>query len=261
MVDNKPRIFIVGIQWNDEFINHDNLNSLMAVLPSDIQDRLKRFYHSEDSWRSLIGHLLPRYWLTRNQISLEQIRFGKTEHGKPLIIQSPEPLTYNVTHDSDVVAIGCGSGEAVGIDVMRVALPRKTTMDEFVDFVTEQLTEREKAQLGRNAGDEATRLLRLYRMWTVKEAYTKALGEGLGYDFARIEYDVLNGAVTVDGKVPQGWEIVSFVVRHASDAYVVSTARQVGGEQTVMLHLDDAPDGLLEFVEIKALAMYSIPSV
>lgn len=95
----------------------------------------------------------------------------------------------------------------------------------------------------------------------MKEAYTKALGEGLGYDFARIEYDVLKGTVTVDRKIPQGWEITSFVVRHASDAYVVSTARQVGGEQTVMLHLDDAPDGLVELVEIKALAMYPVPSV
>jgi 4'-phosphopantetheinyl transferase len=97
-------------------------------------------------------------------------------------------------------------------------------------------------------------------MWTVKEAYTKALGEGLGYDFARIEYDVLEGTVTVDGKPPSGWEIVSFLVRRIADTYVISTARRVGEEGTAMLHLEDAPKGLVEFIELDTLAECLVPS-
>lgn len=99
----------------------------------------------------------------------------------------------------------------------------------------------------------------MYRIWTVKEAYTKALGEGLGYDFARIEYDVPNKTITVDGKVPQGWEITSFTVRHASDTYIVSTVRWLGGNLTKILHLEDAPDGLVNFVEVDALAKCLFP--
>lgn len=91
-------------------------------------------------------------------------------------------------------------------------------------------------------------------MWTVKEAYTKALGEGLGYDFARIEYDVVNQVVTVDRKEPEGWEITSFLVQHLTDKYVVSTACKVEGNRSTMRHLDSPPDGLVSFVEVETLA-------
>ncbi|KAG8691797.1 copper chaperone of lysine biosynthesis protein [Ceratobasidium sp. 423] len=264
-VDNAV-IYAALIEWNDKLINTESLNRLMGILPPERQAKLKKFYHAEDSWRSLIGQLLPRYWLRQKQIDPETVGFDATEHGKPIILtgqktQSPVALTYNVTHDSDVVAIACGSGEPVGIDVMRVALPRRTSMNEFVEFVSEQLTAREKEALDPKAGSEATRLLRLYRMWTVKEAYTKALGEGLGYDFARIEYDVLNGKVTVDGKPPPGWEIMSFLVRHATDTYVISTARRIGGDQATMLHLEDAPEGLVQFVEVNTVGECLVPSV
>jgi 4'-phosphopantetheinyl transferase len=96
-------------------------------------------------------------------------------------------------------------------------------------------------------------------MWTVKEAYTKALGEGLGYEFARIEYDVLNKSITVDGEAPRGWKVSSFVVQHRSDTYVVSTARRLGEDQTIMLHLEDTPDALVNFIELKALAKCLVP--
>ncbi|CAE6532063.1 unnamed protein product [Rhizoctonia solani] len=261
MAQNGATIYATPIEWDNKLINAEGLNRLMSILPPERQAKLKKFYHAEDSWRSLIGQLLPRYWLGQKQMDPETIGFGATEHGKPIITQSPVPLTYNVTHDSDMVAIACGSGEPVGIDVMRVALPRRTSMNEFVEFVSEQLTTTEKESLDPKAGDEATRLLRLYRMWTVKEAYTKALGEGLGYEFARIEYDVLNGRVTVDGKLPLGWEITSFLVRHAMDTYVISTARQVGGDQETMLHLEDAPEGLFQFVGVDALAKFLVPSI
>jgi 4'-phosphopantetheinyl transferase len=97
-------------------------------------------------------------------------------------------------------------------------------------------------------------------MWTVKEAYTKALGEGIGYDFARIEYDVVNHTVKVDGVIPQGWEITSFLVPHMDDKYVVSVAYQVGGDESRMLHLDAPPDGLVKFVGVETLARKFAPS-
>ncbi|KAJ1311008.1 hypothetical protein OPQ81_009515 [Rhizoctonia solani] len=259
-MENDAIIYVTPIQWSNQLINTGSLNRLMGILPPERQVKLKKFYHTEDSWRSLIGQLLPRYWLRQKQIDPEVVGFGVTEHGKPIITQSAVTLSYNVTHDSDMVAIACGSGEAVGVDVMRVALPRRTSMNEFVEFISEQLTAREKEALDPKAGNEATRLLRLYRMWTVKEAYTKALGEGLGYDFARIECDVLNGNVMVDGKPPQGWEIVSFLLRHAADTYVISTARQTGGDQVTMVHLEDAPEALVQFVQVDVLAECLAPS-
>ncbi|QRV91258.1 4'-phosphopantetheinyl transferase superfamily [Ceratobasidium sp. AG-Ba] len=252
-------VYIVCIDWKGRDIGPKNLLDLMSVLPLDVQDRLKKFYHAEDSWRSLLGHLLPRYWLTQKAVSLGQVKFGKTEYGKPMITSSPTPLSYNVTHDSDMVAIACEAGNPIGVDVMKVALPRNTKMHEFVEFVSDQLSAREKQILQPSSGDEPSRLLWLYRMWTVKEAYTKALGEGVGYDFARIEYDVLNQTVKVDGRVPLGWDIVSFLVPYQADTYVVSVACQTGGDEWCMSHLDSPPEGLVKFVDVEALAKEFTP--
>jgi hypothetical protein len=38
-----------------------------------------------------------------------------------------------------MVAIACENANPVGVDTMRVALPRNTTMKEFIEFVSEQV--------------------------------------------------------------------------------------------------------------------------
>lgn len=73
---------------------------------------------------------------------------------------------------------------------------------------------------------------RFYLIWTLKEAYTKALGLGLGYDFKRIEYDVPRGTVRIDGVRPYGWEFVRFEAHRGEDAYVGVVARYIGSKDS-----------------------------
>lgn len=47
-------------------------------------------------------------------------------------------------------------------------------------------------------------------MWALKEAYSKSLGVGLGLNFKRISYDVVNATVRIDGVPPKGWEFTRF---------------------------------------------------
>ncbi|CAE6419737.1 unnamed protein product [Rhizoctonia solani] len=131
MAESNATIYVTPVEWNNKLINNEAVYKPVHK-------------------GSLIGQLLPRYWLRQRQIDPETVRFGATEHGKPIIARGPVPLTYNVTHDSDMVVIACGSGESVGIDVMRVALPRRTSMDEFVGFVSEQATYRARERSARS---------------------------------------------------------------------------------------------------------------
>ena len=92
-------------------------------------------------------------------------------------------------------------------------------------------------------------LRRFFWMWTLKEAYTKALGIGLGFDFARLAYDAPRARLLVDGAPARGWELVIFAFRvaagggggapagahvgadvDAGDEYVGALARFVGGD-------------------------------
>lgn len=84
-------------------------------------------------------------------------------------------------------------------------------------------------------------LQRLYLVWTLKEAYTKALGLGLGFDFKRIEVDVNGHKITVDNNVPCGWEFIVFILKAPSGAiYQVAAARQ-------STQASSALDGHVEF--------------
>jgi len=69
----------------------------------------------------------------------------------------------------------------------------------------------------------------------MKEAYTKALGLGLGFDFRRIEYNVPTNILMVDGEIPKGWQLIKFEIDHKQDSYQGVAVRFVGGDETVVL--------------------------
>lgn len=72
-------------------------------------------------------------------------------------------------------------------------------------------------------------------MWTAKEAYTKALGLGLGFDFRRVEFNPTLDILRVDGVVPNGWRFNKFTVVQGADLYQGVVAEFVGGEETVVV--------------------------
>jgi len=80
--------------------------------------------------------------------------------------------------------------------------------------------------------DPPTAALILFKYWTIKEAYTKAIGLGQRFDFTRVEYapsEMGNDRVLVDGRALPGWEFRGFIWREPSGAqYVGMAARQVG---------------------------------
>lgn len=72
-------------------------------------------------------------------------------------------------------------------------------------------------------------------MWTLKEAYTKALGIGLGFDFRRVEFDPEENIVRVDGEIPPGWKFSKFILNNGKDFYEGVVAEYVGGPQTEII--------------------------
>lgn len=81
----------------------------------------------------------------------------------------------------------------------------------------------------------------------MKEAYTKALGIGLGFDFSKVEFDVVRSVVRIDGKVPKGWKFSKFVVHAGEDLYEGVVAEYIGGEDTVVVSEVDPHDWLVSY--------------
>jgi len=173
-----------------------------------------------------------------------------------------EPIGFNVTHDGGVVAmayyVAGTSGHhqqpwidppahRIGIDVMSLRLPDRFTFQRFVETVGHALTAHEKSTLNPTPPvSESESLYHFYLIWTLKEAYTKALGLGLGFDFRRVEYDNATNLIKVDGAVLRGWEFDVFQLAGEQGnirGYVGVAAKCVGGnEEAVIRKISEASE-------------------
>jgi 4'-phosphopantetheinyl transferase len=98
-----------------------------------------------------------------------------------------------------------------------------------------QLTQIERQSLNIEV-PQSEQLRRFFWIWTLKEAYTKALGLGLGFDFRRVEFDVVNRIVRVDGQIPQGWHFSMFIIEDGEDLYQGVVAERLGGTSTEVVY-------------------------
>lgn len=216
-----------------------------ALLPGQAnapdREKVLRYYRQGDRVRSLVARLLPRFLLaTRFNVPWESIRFSATPEGRPFVsapLQLPVHVDFNISHDSDWVVMafsvspptGDQGATKVGADVMALQLPRyEQDIRSFVQTMDMALTAGETRWVLEplhTVGGEKTALARLFMLWTYKEAYTKNLGMGLGFDFSRIQFDFPSRSepsLSIDGKVQEGYRFVDVLLPTAAQSDVSS---------------------------------------
>ena len=159
------------------------LTPLMATLSEPERTRAARFHFARDHDRFIAGRGLLRRLLGRHlAMPPEQIRLMTGPNGKPELDPAfhPGDLTFNLSHSENRALFGLTYGRRIGVDIERVR----------PNIEIETLAERffapgETAAL--MALPEAQRVPAFFACWTRKEAYLKALGEGIGFGLDRFE--------------------------------------------------------------------------
>lgn len=102
----------------------------------------------------------------------------RNEHGKPELVSGD--LSYNLSHCGDHLALVLCSQRFCGIDIQTSG-----SAEQFSDALRSVLTDREYAMLDETGIDDG-----FFQMWSLKEAYIKALGTsiwfGRDYDFSEL---------------------------------------------------------------------------
>ena len=166
-----------------------------ATLSSGERARADRFVYDRHRRRYTVAQAhLRRVLGELTGASPGRIRFSYGKHGKPYLPGGP---SFNQSHSAERVMIGVASDGRLGIDIEQIRPVRRMLR------LAEKKFARDETALLRGA-PEGDRQKLFFRLWTYKEAFTKALGVGLTIPLGSFSVDPAPGA---KGGLPRGADL------------------------------------------------------
>lgn len=188
---DRPPAPQLWVGFVDDFPEDLRRWTYQQLLSDDERARHDRYRHERDRNLHLTARLMTRTVLSRCMpgVSPRDWKFRPGPHGKPEIAAPEMQSTihsgkwhFNVTHTEGVVVLALAQGSPVGVDVERVDRP-----SNFEGLARRFFAQEEAAAIA--AADEGLRAALFYRIWTLKEAYVKAIGKGLAHPLDAFWFD------------------------------------------------------------------------
>jgi 4'-phosphopantetheinyl transferase len=180
----------VWIAYPDNAPAQHLIEQFLPLLNQEEQDRYRRFHFDHDRHTYLAAHALLRITLSRYApCEPAQWRFTRGAQGKPEIEAKIEAkadlpaLRFNLSHTKDMVACVVSLNSVCGVDVERIR-----PMKDMAGIAETVFSNAEVSSL--HALDEADRPDTFFKIWTLKEAYIKAIGQGLAAPLKDISFDI-----------------------------------------------------------------------
>lgn len=148
--------------------------ALLSFVSEERRRRIERLGQEQDKKRSMAAELTLRYAVWRVLRSApDQVDVTHDRYGKPLVRQGG--LTCSLSH-AGIYVVAALDARSVGVDIERAAqIPRGVAQRFFASA--------EAAWIEQGATPQEQRD-RFYTIWTCKESYVKALGQGMRIPFS-----------------------------------------------------------------------------
>ena len=163
--------------FTTQLADPDKRARCLGLLSDEERARQQRFRFARDQDSYLLAHALVRRTLSELLgVPPAALAFEAGEHGRPELIaprRAPR-LRFNLSHTEGLVACAFAVEHDVGVDVEHV--DRRVEIEQLARSV---FSEAERAALFALPTAQAQRV-RFFELWTLKEAYIKAVGIGLG---------------------------------------------------------------------------------
>lgn len=161
--------------WHLNIKDHlDRLETYKGLLDKEEKEKAHRFRFDKDYNCSIIARGVLRILLGDYlQRPPAKITFAYGASGKPEI-DGDTTIKFNISHARDAIVFGFVHNDAIGVDI--------EFMDEKIDtmqIAKHFFSKEEIAAL--HAQPENKRVEAFYNCWTRKEAFIKAVGEGLSF--------------------------------------------------------------------------------
>jgi 4'-phosphopantetheinyl transferase len=153
------------------------------------RERAEKFRSRQDRHRYIAAHGLLRLILGEALGSpANALPFEKSAQGKPQLRKSESDgrrLQFNLSHASGWALIAIGWDRELGVDLESAeSLPDD---DESLTKLAARVLSNRELEVWNAIPNRVKRRKAFLRIWTRKEAYVKATGEGLRHDLANFE--------------------------------------------------------------------------
>jgi 4'-phosphopantetheinyl transferase len=170
-----PQLDSNGAQvWLIEFARFGSAEEICkSGLIAEEQERAARYRFAQDRKQYAVTRSCLR-WLLGVYLGVEplSIEIRYAEHGKPYLSEPYRDLHFNVSHSDELALLAFCRGKMLGIDVERVR--EDLEVDEIAKRFFSPAEQAALVQLPAGQRRQA-----FFRCWTRKEAFIKAIGEGL----------------------------------------------------------------------------------
>ena len=194
-------IWCISLRVSDPELNY--LEGLLAEDEKIRSDRYKfdfhrrRFIIARANLRIILGNYL--------QIEPQDLKFTYSSKGKPFIANQQNPdrnLEFNLSHSEDLAVCAVTWNSVVGID-----LEYRKSINQIQSLSERFFTQAESQIILDHDSDPA----KFLKIWTLKEAYLKATGEGLG-KLSEVSTIWEQGEITrlAVNQIPLDWTIYQF---------------------------------------------------
>ena len=197
------------------------VHALRAVLSEEELKRAERFHFDHHrrhfiAGRGILRHLLSLY----TGIEPGQLQLEYTRNGKPFLpgMDGASGIRFNLSHSGGIAIYAFTRGREVGIDI-----EYQRPIDDMDRIAERNFSVREYTTLG--TLPEQQRLDAFYLCWTRKEAFIKAIGEGISFPLQQFDVTLIPGEpaqlLSVDGSAEKAgrWSMHNLTI---ADGYAAA---------------------------------------
>jgi 4'-phosphopantetheinyl transferase len=176
--------------WRASLDRHDTpLDTLLAFLSSDERARADRYHFELDRRRFVSSRALLRLILGRYlDLGPSRVQFGYGSHGKPYLLEEAgrTGISFNAADSNELALYAFSRQPNIGVDVEHIR-----ELSDAQQIASSFFSMGENAEWLRLPSSQKTQ--GFFNCWTRKEAFIKAIGEGLSYPLSEFEVSLTPG--------------------------------------------------------------------
>lgn len=197
---------------------------IYSILSKKEKARASRFKFEEHRLKFIAARATLRKILSHYlSIDPNAISFTENKYGKPGLKDeiNKSSIFFNISHSHNMALFAISNEENIGIDIE--AVNRKIDFDEISKRF---FSDRENEHI--QALPISQKSIDFYKIWTAKEAFIKAIGQGLSFPLKEFEISLNNNTISLasiygDPNKASTWNLFKYDV---PDEYESSIAIQ-----------------------------------